>query len=147
MAQYYSNELAGTTTGLTTSPDAAVRPSAASGYGATLRVFRATVTYASQASGSTIVLAKIPVGYAFVSGSLVTSASTSTATIAIGTSATAGKYKAAGAVTSTDTPTAFGLGNAYAGAFSAEETVIATVGTAALPSSGTLVVDIICCGA
>ena len=143
MAQYYSNELAGDTTGLNTAPVASVRPSAAAGYGARVKNFRATVSFASQASGSTIVLAKLPAGYSFLTGFLTTDTSTGTATVSIGTAASAAKYAAAVAYTSTNTQTQFGLNNQAGGAYSAEEIVIATTGTAALPASGKMVIDIL----
>lgn len=146
MAQYLSNELAGTTTGTTTAAAAGVRPNA-NVYGARVKNFRATVPFASQADGSTFVLATVPAGYSFLSGSVVVTASTSSATVAIGTSASAGKYKAAAALTSTNTPTAFGLGNAAAGVLSSDEVIIATIASAALPSSGTMVVDLTFIGA
>lgn len=143
MAQYYSNELAGDTTGLNTAPAASVRPSTAAGYGARVKNFRATVTFASQASGSTIVLAKLPVGYSFLTGYLTTDTSTSTTTIAIGTAASSGKYAAASAYTSTNTQTQFGLNNQAGGAYSAEEVIIATTAIGALPASGKMVIDIL----
>lgn len=146
MAQYFSNELAGTTTGLTTAPDQSVR-AAASVYGARVKNFRATVPFASQADGSTVVLAVVPAGYSFLSGSVVVTASTGSAKFAIGTAASAGKYRASAVLTSTNTPTAFGLGNAAAGALTSAETIIATVADAALPSSGTMVIDLTFIGA
>lgn len=146
MAQYLSNELAGTTTGLTTAAAAGVKP-AANVYGARVKNFRATITFASQASASTFVLATIPAGYAFLNGSVAVDTSTGSATFAIGTAASAAKYRAQAALTSTATPTAFGLGNAYAGAYTGDEVVILTTAAASLPASGTMVVDITVIGA
>lgn len=142
MAQYLSNELAGTTTGTTETAATGYRPSA-SVYGARSKVIRATIAFASQADGSTIVLGVAPVGYSFSHGVITVGTSTSTATLAIGTAASAAKYKAAGAHTTTDAPALFGKAAAIAAApYSAEETIIATVGTAALPSSGTAVIEL-----
>lgn len=111
--------------------------------GGRMRRFRASITLASQASGDTIVLANVPAGHSFAYGVLTASATLGSATVAIGNDTTAGKYRAAAAFTSANTPTNFGLASAVAGdASTAEEEVILTVGTAALPSSGTLVVDL-----
>lgn len=105
--------------------------------------YRCSIALASQASGDTITLAKIPANRGFMFGVLNTDTSLGTATISVGISGTAAKYKAAAVFTSTDTPTLFGK-NApvVADPLSAEETVILTIATAALPSSGNLVVDL-----
>jgi hypothetical protein len=137
MAQTYSNELAPTQL----SP--AQLPSATQGYGARPRRYRASITLASQASGDTVVLVNIPAGYCFAGGDLVSSVSLGTATVAIGNASSAGKYRAAAVFTAVDTPTPFGGAVAFAGAPStAQEQVLLTVSTAALPASGTLVVDL-----
>lgn len=137
MAETYASEISGQSTTPTTMANGAV-------VGGRVRRFRATVTLASQASGDTIVLAKIPAGYAFAYGVINASATLGTATVAVGISGTAGKYRAA-AVFTAAAPTMFGVVGAVDDApLTAEETVIATVGTAALPSSGTLVVDLYC---
>lgn len=143
MAQYLSNELAGTTTGTTTAAAAGVRPSA-SVYGARLKRLRATITLASQTTSDTLLLGVLPAGATFAFGVLNTTASLGSSTLAIGITGTTGKYKAAGTFTATDTPTFFGTA-AQAGAaapLAAEESVIGTVAAANLPSSGTLVVDL-----
>ena len=105
--------------------------------------YRAKITLASQASGDTITLAKIPANRGFMYGVINTDTSLGTATVSVGPSSSAAKYKAAAVFTSTDTPTLFGK-NApvVADPLSAEETVLLTIGTAALPSSGNLVVDL-----
>lgn len=142
MAQYLSNELAGTTTGTTTSAAVGYKP-AASVYCARMKRIRATITYASQADGSTVVLGEVPAGYSFAYGILTASASSGSTTIAVGTAASAAKYKAAAAFTSTDTPTFFGKAAAVAGdVYSSTEVIIATLAAAAAPSSGTLVIDL-----
>lgn len=137
MAQTFSTELA-----ITQASPAGV-PSANEGYGARLHRYRASITLASQASGDTIVLANVPAGCVFAGGDIVSSVSLGSATVAIGNSTSAGKYRAAAVFTATDTPTQFGTATAYAGAASsAVEQVLLTVGTAALPSSGQLVIDL-----
>jgi len=136
MAQTYSVECAG----IDFVPS--VKPSAISAFHARLRRFRATVNLASQASGDTVVLGDIPAGFVFAGGEMVASVSLGTATAAIGNASSAGKYRAAAVFTAVDTPTPFGTTAGFSGAAStATERVILTVGTAALPASGTLVVD------
>ena len=110
---------------------------------AKLRRFKATITLASQASGDVIQLFKVPAGYSFVTGILNASASLATATVKIGTAADDDKYRASAVHTAT-TPTLFGAQDGFVkGGNTADELVILTVGTAALPASGTLVVDMI----
>ena len=135
MAQTYATEISGQSSVPTTMANGGV-------VGGRIRRFRATVTLASQADGDTIVLAKLPAGFAFAYGIINASATLGTSTVAIGTAASAGKYRAA-AVFTAAVPTLFGAVAAVDdAALTAEETVIATVGAAALPSSGTMVVDI-----
>jgi hypothetical protein len=142
MAQYLSNEIAGDATGLTTASPVGYRP-AANVVGARVKAFRATITYASQASGSTIVLGKIPAGAAFAYGVITVGTSAGSSTIAIGNSSSSAKHKAAATHTTTDTPAVFGKAAAIAGAANTDdETIIATIGAADLPSSGTAVIEI-----
>lgn len=143
MAQYLSNELAGTTTGTTTAASAGYKP-AATVYGSRLKRFRATVTYASQTTSDTVLLASVPSGYTFAFGVLTADTSSGSTTLAVGTSSSTAKYKAAGAFTSTDTPTFFGKAAVVGGAsaLSADENIILTLAAATAPSSGTLVVDL-----
>jgi hypothetical protein len=137
MAQTYSVECAG----IDFVPS--IKPSAISAYHARLRRFRATVTLASQASGDTVVLADIPSGFVFAGGEMVSSVSLGSSTVALGNASAAGKYRAAAVFTAVDTPTPFGPATAFSGAAStATERVLLTVGTATLPASGTLVVDL-----
>lgn len=137
MAQTYATEVSG----IDSVP--AVKASALSAHGGHNIRYRASITMASQASGDTIVLADIPAGMVFSHGVINSDTSTGTATVAVGNATTAAKYKAAAVFTTTDTPTMFGKAAAQAGAAStAVERVIATIGTAALPSSGQLVIDL-----
>lgn len=142
MAQYLSNEIAGDATGLTLTAPVGYRP-AANLVGARTKAFRATITFASQASGSTFVLGKIPAGAAFAFGTITVSATTGSATIAVGNATTAAKHAAAAAYTTADVPTVFGKAAAIAGAANTDdETIIATIAGAALPSSGTGVIEV-----
>jgi len=136
MAQTYSIEAAG----IDSVP--AVKPNSVLGVGAKLRRYRATITLAAQASGDTVVLADIPAGEDFAYGLLTATVSLGTATVAIGTAASAGLYRAAAVNTAVDAPALFGTTAQIAAApVAPTQRVILTVGTAALPASGTLVID------
>jgi len=145
MAQYLSNELAGTTTGTTQASAVAAgyRPSA-SVYGARTKRLRATITLAAQTTSDTLLFGVLPTGATFAFGVLNTGTSLGSSTLAIGISGTAEKYRAAAAFTATNTPTFFGVMTAVSATspLSAEENVIGTIAAANLPSSGTLVVDL-----
>lgn len=139
MAQTFSTELAG----IDSTP--VVKANAAKAYGARIRRFRATVAMAAQADTDTIVLADIPAGYTFAFGLITASATLgASATISIGTAASAAKYRAAATHTTANTPVLFGTQATVglASPLTAVERVIATVGTAALPGSGTFCVDL-----
>jgi hypothetical protein len=138
MAQHFSNETLNVLGGTyANKADGRV-------YQAKQRRIRASITMASQADGDTIVLGKLPQGARFAGLEITVSASTGSATLAVGVPGTPAKYKAAGAVTTTNVPQPFGLAAAMAqDPLAAEETVIATIGGAALPSSGTLVFDLL----
>lgn len=103
----------------------------------TLRCFVEEVTLASQAISDTIEVARLPKGAVPLYGVVVSSVSLGTATLQIGVSGTAAKYRAAATLAVT-TPELFGAAGGVGQALGAEETVIVTVGTAALPASGTL---------
>ena len=143
MAAYLSAELSGTNgasgSTLTTAP-VGYKPRATV-YGARLKRLRATFTLSATAvtTSDTLVVGNLPAGATFAFGVL-----TASATLAIGTSGSTGKYRTAATFTTADTPTMFGNTAAVGAAdpaLSAEEQVIVTVGTASLPTSGTLVVD------
>lgn len=109
-----------------------------------LRRYSATITLAAQASADDIVLFRVPKGSVFAYGVVNTSVSTATATLAIGVSGSTAKYKAAAAQTTPNAPTLFGTNAEVArvdGIATDFEDVLLTIGTAALPASGTLVVD------
>lgn len=135
MAQYLSNELAGTTTGTTTAAAAGVRP-AASVYGGRLKRLRASITMASQTTSDTLLLGNLPAGATFAYGVINTTATLGSSTLAVGVSGTAGKYRAAATFTTADTPTLFGTAAqaALATPLTAEEAVIGTIAAANLPA-------------
>ena len=136
MANTYASEV----TGLGTTPlgnaEGAVQ-------GGRIRRFRASITLAGQADGDTVTLAKVPAGYAFAYGVMTASDSLGSSEVAVGVDGTPAKYRASAVFTDTDTPTMFGGAAAIAGdPLTDAEDVILTVDAAALPSSGTLVVDL-----
>ena len=142
MATYLSTELGGSAN--QTSAPVGYKPRA-SVYGGRLKRLRATVTLASQATTDALQLGNLPAGSVFAFGVLNSDTSLGSSTLAIGISGTTGKYRAAATFTSTDTPTPFGKAVEEAASdagLSAEQTVIGTIASAALPSSGTLVVDL-----
>jgi hypothetical protein len=136
MAQTYATEVSGLYSTPATQANGNV-------VGGRMRRYRATITLASQADGDTVVLAKVPAGSVFAYGVINASATLgASATVAIGISGAAGKYRTA-AVFTAAAPTLFGnVAAVDDSALTAEEEVILTVGTAALPSSGTCVVDL-----
>ena len=142
MAAYLSNELAGTTDGKTSAPVAANLRQRGVVTNGRLKRYRSTITFNAQVAGDVIQLATLPPGCVFAFGTVVNSVSTATATIAIGTAAAPGKYRPAAVSTAVDTVALFSTAaNASADVFTADELLYATVGTAALPASGTMVVD------
>lgn len=122
-----------------------VKPSAPA-YGARPRRYRATITLASQATADNIYLGRFPAGSIPEVGFITSSVSLGSAVVAIGTNkvhASNGQYRAAAVFTAVDTPTPFGLAAALSGAALTVDTdVYLTIATAALPSSGTLVIDL-----
>jgi len=104
----------------------------------TVRCFVEEVTLASQGTTDTIEVARLPKGAVPLYGVLITDTSLGTATVAIGVSGDTGRYRAAAIFTATDTPSLFGPGDEAGEALAAEEIVFITIGTAALPASGSL---------
>lgn len=130
MATTYAPEVAGLGTVPTTKSSGGVQ-------GGRVRRFRATIPYAAQGIADDIVLAEVPPGYTFMYGVLTASATAgASATIAIGVAGTLGKYRTAAIYTAVNTPAVFGNAAAVAEAAPAEaQTVLATIGVAALPDS------------
>lgn len=110
--------------------------------GGNVRVYREIITLAAQTTADTIVVAYPSKGESFLRGVLTASVSLGTSTVAIGVAGATGKYRTAGAFTATDTPTLFGNAAAMAAKLAADEAVFITIGTANLPASGTLIVDL-----
>lgn len=140
MAAYLSTDLTGSANA-TTVPTG-YKP-AASVFGGRLKRLRGSFTYATQTTSDTLVLGNLPTGASFAFGTVTTSASTGSATLAIGISGSTGKYAAAAAYTTANQPVTFGTAaTVSASPLSAEEQVFVTIGTASLPGSGTLIVDL-----
>ena len=104
-----------------------------------VRLRRATITMAAQATNDTIVLCNARAGEVFAYGVINVSATAGSSTIEIGTSADTDKYRAAATKTST-APELFGIAGSQV-QLTADEKIIATIKAAALPASGTLVID------
>lgn len=142
MATYLSNELGGSA-GQTAVP-VGYKPRATA-YAARFKRMRATITLNAQATTDTVVLGYLPAGSVFAYGVLTASATLGTSTVAVGVAGATGKYRAAATFTAADTPTMFGTAATVAATdagSAADEQVFMTIATAALPASGTLVVDL-----
>jgi len=103
-----------------------------------VRVFNEEIALASQPTTDVIEVARLPKGAIPLFGVIETDTSLGTATVAIGVAGTTAKYRAAATFTAIDAPALFGAGAGIGGALADEETVIVTIGTAALPATGTL---------
>jgi hypothetical protein len=122
--------------------------------GAKPHIWTERITLGAQASGVNIPIARLPFGSIPIGIVLTGSVSLGTSTVAIGDMNAVARFKAAAVFTAVDTPTNV-LNSATAGvplttcytylnvASNAYEDVILTVGAAALPASGTLVVSIL----
>jgi|SRR5215217_3506913 len=135
-----------TTYALEVSPQYATPPGKSPGtvQGGRMRRWRATIALAAQPSADVVVLANVPAGHTFAYGILTGSVSLGTSTAAIGVAGTPAKYRAAAVNTAVDTPLVFGPAAAIAmdPLGTTGEQVILTIGAAALPGAGTLVVDL-----
>lgn len=151
MALLYSQQLAGQAS------RPIIKPSDPA-YGGRLFRFRSVLNLAAIATGTFgstqagmpttdwTQLAIIPAGYVFDFGVITSSVTLSTAVVAIGTSpthASNGQLRAAATFTAVDTPTFFGLASAQAAAaYTSDTPIYLTAATAAVPSAGTLVIDL-----
>jgi hypothetical protein len=106
-----------------------------------VRSFLEVVTLAGQAATDTVVVARLPKGAVLRGARIMTDTSLGTSTIAIGVSGTTGKYRAAAVFTTTDTWEEIGQAADFHAALSAEEEVFISIGAAALPASGRLLVQ------
>lgn len=134
-----------------------IRPSDPA-YGGRMFRYRAVLNLAAIATGTFgstqaglptadwAMLAIIPAGYVFDFGIITSSVTLGTSVVAIGTSpthASNGQLRAAATFTAVDTPTLFGLAAAQsAAAYASDTPIYLTAATAAVPSAGTLVIDL-----
>ena len=120
-------------------------------FGGRERTQIANIALATQASGSTIAVARLPLLAVITGIQMITDTSLGTATVALGDTNSAAIYAAAQTLTSTQTPTRVGLAATHGapittgydcqtGLSAPYEDNILTVGTAALPASGNLVI-------
>jgi uncharacterized membrane protein YkgB len=147
MAQGYSSELVGVLDGT----QAPAKKADGRVYQAKPRRFRASFNLAAsttaKAIGDTNVIAEIPEGYSFSHATLVATVGLAAATIAIGTVAVPDKYLAAVTVPTADTSVSGGKAAARAAEpLAIKDVVIMTIGAAALPNAGTLVIDLFATG-
>ena len=108
--------------------------------GGKLRVLIEVFNYNAEATGTYAIGAPLPAGAVPVLGCLVTSASTGTATVAIGNKDSATRYRSGTVLSQVDTPTLFGPGLVVGSTTPLSEQLMLTVGTAALPAAGRLVI-------
>jgi hypothetical protein len=113
--------------------------------GGHVRVYREKIALAGQTTSDQIVVAYPSKGEAFLYGELTSDTSLATSTVAVGVAGTTGKYRAAATFTvATFVPTRFGAPSAITAfdKLTTDEEVFVTIGTASLPGSGTLFVDL-----
>lgn len=138
MTDFYANAA---TDVFNTNPPVKASPAA---HGGIVRCLTDSITYAAQASGSTLIFGggKLPVGARVLYGTLTTSVTTGSATVSIGIAGATAKYKALAAYTTADVPLVFGVTAGLNVALTAQEQIIATTGGASLPGSGTLTLSL-----
>jgi hypothetical protein len=110
--------------------------------GGRVRVHRERITLAGQTPADQIVLAFPSAGETFLCGTITSDVSLGTAQVSVGIAGTPGKYRAPAVHTLIDTPVNFGRAAAQATRLAADETVLLSITTAALPLAGTLIVDL-----
>lgn len=111
--------------------------------GANVRVISAVVGLAAQAAADTIVVGVRPPNSTFLRAELTTDTSLGAATVAIGNAGNPAAYKDAAVFVDVNKPTPFAKASAKAAAPNADaEEILLTIGAAALPGAGNLVVDL-----
>lgn len=110
--------------------------------GGHVRVYREKIALTGQTTADTIVVAFPSSGETFLSGMLTSDVSLGTAQVSLGVTGSPAKYRALATHTVPDTPTPFGKTAAQLAKLASDETVFLTIATAALPASGTLIVDL-----
>jgi hypothetical protein len=110
--------------------------------GGHVRIYREKILLTGQTTADTIVLACPSAGETFLGGVMTADVTLGLAQVSVGTAALPAKYRALAVQTAIDTPTLFGRTSAQAAKLALDETVILTIATAALPATGTLIVDL-----
>lgn len=108
--------------------------------GGKLRVLIEVFNCNGEAPGAYAIGAPLPAGAVPVLGFLVASTSTGTATLAIGNKDSATRYRGGTVLSQVDTPVLFGPGLVVGTATPLAEQLLLTVGAAALPAAGRLVI-------
>lgn len=106
--------------------------------GGKVKVITKTVELASQAAATEIVIGTVPENAVIKDIKMHSSATLGSTTVKIGTSADDDKYRAAATFTTANSATSVCLAAVANTPLSAEEELVATTATAALPASGTL---------
>jgi hypothetical protein len=124
-----------------TNPPVKVSPAR---HGGRVRVLSDVITLATQTTSDTIVLfgGRLPIGAQVLYGVITSTVTLSTSTVAIGITGDTGKYRAAATFTAVNTPTTFGVTGAQLTPTTTEEQIFITIGTASLPASGTVTVQL-----
>jgi hypothetical protein len=137
--QTFANELKGVIDGTTPPLKKDGRVSLAA-----MRRSRATITLANQQVADTIVLGDVPEGGAFAYAVVNTDTALGGAQLQLGVAGAPTKYANAFGLANANAPAMVGNASAQALAplSTAPDRVIATIGGAALPGAGTLVVDL-----
>lgn len=143
MAETYSTELEGALNA-TTLPSTKAEGNV---YEARARNYRSSIVFAAQGIADTIVLAKPPAGSVFSHGVVTTDTTLATATVSIGTTDDPDGYRVDAVLTATDVPEVIGtIAGIQEGALDGQTEVKLTIGTAALPASGNMVIDLVFIG-
>ena len=108
--------------------------------GGKLRVLIEVFNCNGEAPGAYAIGAPLPAGAVPVLGFLVASTSTGSATLAIGNKDNASRYRGGTILSQVDTPALFGPGLVVGAATLLAEQLLLTVGAAALPATGRLVI-------
>ncbi|MEQ1756575.1 MAG: hypothetical protein ABL973_20840 [Micropepsaceae bacterium] len=127
------------TTPRSTTPQGLVDGSLQGGH---VRVYREKITLAGQVTADTIVLALPSAGETFLHGMLTSDVSLGLSQVSIGSALSPAKYRAPAVHALVDAPTPFAKTSAQGVKLATDEVVIMTIAAAALPASGTLIVDL-----
>ncbi|GAA0749548.1 hypothetical protein [Sphingomonas trueperi] len=143
MAKGYSKELVGVRDGSVVPALKADGRKVLSRRRETLATFDLSQSTVAKASGDTNVIGVLPKGHRFAGVRITSSVSLGTATIAIGYAGAPAAYRAAAVFTAVETPTTAAPTAALtADPVDSDTEIFFTVGTAALPSSGILVMEL-----